>query len=255
MTPIFLLCGNAGVGKDTVADILCNNGYGVSIAQADPIKMYAQYLFDFSYDQLWGPSSARSQTKPELSSADWKNVIDKSSFYAGMTQRWLKYISPNEDAYLILKKWIVNFKEKFENQKLSPRLVCQQLGTEFGRSISPDIWSELAIKNAKKLLNGGYAYSPSTGPLIDVTKRGYDFVVIKDGRFRSEVLNVNCIGGKSFKIISNEDLSPNEKHSSETEIKQIPNSWFNRIILNDQSLGIEDLNLRIKHMVIQGLLE
>ncbi len=66
MTRIVGLCGQAGAGKDTVADFLVLDHSFVKIALADPIKRAAQDWFGFSYEQLWGPSELRNAPDPRF---------------------------------------------------------------------------------------------------------------------------------------------------------------------------------------------
>ena len=58
------ITGRAGSGKSTVADILVRKHGYVSLAFADPLKRICREVFDFTDEQLWGPSSARN--KPDL---------------------------------------------------------------------------------------------------------------------------------------------------------------------------------------------
>lgn len=55
--------GNAGTGKDTFANHLVLHGW-VSISLADPMKRIAKEIYDFTDEQLWGPSSERN--KPDM---------------------------------------------------------------------------------------------------------------------------------------------------------------------------------------------
>jgi hypothetical protein len=56
-TPIVMLTGPAGSGKDTVASFLVKNHGAVAIAQADPMKRLAMQLFEFPEETLWGRAS------------------------------------------------------------------------------------------------------------------------------------------------------------------------------------------------------
>lgn len=49
-----------GAGKDTVARFIADSGF-IQIALADPIKRLAMELWDFSEEQLWGPSELRNE--------------------------------------------------------------------------------------------------------------------------------------------------------------------------------------------------
>jgi hypothetical protein len=55
------ISGFAGSGKDTVADWLVREKAFVKLSLADPIKRICKDVFDFSDEQLWGPSEKRSE--------------------------------------------------------------------------------------------------------------------------------------------------------------------------------------------------
>lgn len=55
------LSGFSGSGKDTVADCICKDPLFAKLAFADGIKRILKELFEFSYEQLWGPSAARNK--------------------------------------------------------------------------------------------------------------------------------------------------------------------------------------------------
>ena len=54
------IMGNAGVGKSTMANHLVKEYGFVEISFADPMKRFAQEMFDFADAQVWGPSEARN---------------------------------------------------------------------------------------------------------------------------------------------------------------------------------------------------
>ncbi len=54
------ITGLAGAGKDTAADILVREFNAAKISLADPMKRFCQEVFDFSDEQLWGPSDCRN---------------------------------------------------------------------------------------------------------------------------------------------------------------------------------------------------
>lgn len=60
MTVILGIIGRSGSGKSTMADYLIRQRRMVSIAQADPLKRFAQEVYGFTNTQLWGPSEARN---------------------------------------------------------------------------------------------------------------------------------------------------------------------------------------------------
>jgi len=61
---IIALSGLAGSGKDTVADVLSMNARCERVAFADPMKQFAREVFEFSHDQLYGPSAMRNAPDP-----------------------------------------------------------------------------------------------------------------------------------------------------------------------------------------------
>lgn len=58
------VCGLAGSGKDTVADILVKECGFAKISFADPLKIICQGLFNWDHERLWGPSYKRNEPDP-----------------------------------------------------------------------------------------------------------------------------------------------------------------------------------------------
>lgn len=58
------LGGLAGSGKDTAAAALVEKCGFVKMAFADPMKRFAMEMWDFSEEQLWGPSERRNAVDP-----------------------------------------------------------------------------------------------------------------------------------------------------------------------------------------------
>lgn len=67
---IISLTGNMGVGKDTMADYMVLQYGFVKISMADPFKRIAKEIYEFSDEQLWGPSSARNMDDTRYPRAD-----------------------------------------------------------------------------------------------------------------------------------------------------------------------------------------
>jgi hypothetical protein len=217
------ICGNAGSGKDTVADHLCKKHGFVKVALADPLKRICKDVFDFTDEQLWGPSENR-------------NAEDKRYPRPGSC-------NPNTPGYVCL----------------SARYALQTLGTEWGRNCYPPIWVEYAIRVHEKLQGGGYAYDQKRGLftvsyLMNAAKEEHGYntvdtalmspktnVVISDVRFKNEVAGIHKAGGVVFRI-----TRPGADggvglagHASEMEQKDIPDEVFDVVIRNLSTL--EDL--------------
>lgn len=243
--PLIIVSGPAGSGKDTVAGFLATLNNGVVIAQADPMKRFVRDLFGFSEDQLWGPSAARS-TPGHLSFEQIDHNFDTCAipFVDSLP------ILDKPSAKVALRMWYMQLIKS--GVELTPRRVLQLLGTEFGRAVNPDVWSNYAQNTAHYILAGGMGYDKTKGlvapaPLVKTS----DLVIISDGRFRNEILNVRRVGGMALRI-KNPTVDTSkvlaggvQGHASEAEMATIPDSWFNYVIHNDH-YGLDALFTQIQ---------
>lgn len=141
---------------------------------------------------------------------------------------------------------------------LTARHVLQQMGTEVGRGIWPDMWVHYTVNTAKKLLEaeGQAKYIPYEGLTYlqdyrdwgEMDRRYEDRprgVVIPDMRFPNEMYRISKGGGtvaRVFRPVA-EVRSAETKHSSEQAILVIPDEEFDFVIRNDGSL--DDLKERV----------
>lgn len=233
------LSGLAGSGKDFIADLLVKNHGFVKVALADPLKRICQDVFDFSDEQLWGPSEKRNQP-------------DKRYFTGRVKTEIVDY----EDARCLcyLDKAVKNdYSEPTEEEMLeyrkiylTPRFALQFLGTEWGRNCYPQVWVDYTLRIAKKLLaNDNHHYDPKHGlwqedlgwhQNSDHKPNG---VVISDVRFANEMVAIRAEGGKVVRIISDRATTLRGTaalHASEREQQEIPNSSFDYILHNRTDL-------------------
>lgn len=210
--------GMAGSGKDTVADVLVKERGFVKVSLADPLKRICRDVFDFSVEQLWGPSERRSE--PDL---------------RYIRRRALKGLSCED-----------------EPEYLTPRLALQLLGTEWGRECYPDVWIDYAMRAAKKLSEeGGYNYYATSGPQHD-WRRGEEnwkwHVAIPDVRFKNEIAGIKAGGGKVVRVVRplKEEPQRVDLHPSEQEALSIPDKEFDYIL--DNSGDLHTLGLRAGQM-------
>lgn len=160
------LLGKAGAGKNTAADYLSKLFNTKQIALADPLKRICKEVFDFSDQQLYGPS-------------EYRNAPDKRYPRDVRCPKCTNYgfFSDGTQCPTCLGKGTVT-------EHLSPRWALQTLGSEWGRSCYKDIWIDYGIRSA------AHAW--------DVERRP---VIITDARFKNEAQKIHDAGGEVWKII------------------------------------------------------
>lgn len=256
---IILVAGAAGSGKDTVAGFVTKHLNAVTIAQADPMKRFAQNAFGFSRDQLWGPSEFRNGIDPRLDNSEdlgvWMGAGDYvtsegcKSWLRGLLKQGKSEVSL-EDAHRALLEW---YYECHGKRLKTPRAILQTFGTEYGRTLHEDLWSNVAMTTARRLLVGGVVYHPTSG-MIATPNPAPDMVLITDGRFRNEVLNVQSQNGFAVRVVNPAQSSAGaavEKagikgHVSEAELNSMPDHFFNLVIVNDKEKGLDHLESVVK---------
>jgi hypothetical protein len=157
------IAGRAGAGKDEAAKTLVAEYSFVRVALADSIKRICKEVFNFSDEQLWGPSEKRNEADERYPHA-----------FAGSRDK------PRE--------W------------LTPRHALQTLGTEWGRACYENVWINYAIRVADTILsNEDFGYDPIVGVVVGHNQniRG---IIIPDVRFPNEVAAIRAAGGRIWKI-------------------------------------------------------
>lgn len=195
------LSGFAGVGKDTVADALCQHHNFAKISLADPLKRVCQDVFGFTDEQLWGPSDLRGKVDvryPRAHSFDRDGRCTCCGTSVGDAHRGL-------ECYL------------------TPRYALQLLGTEWGRRCYPDVWVDCVVREARS------------------ERHANKNVVIPDVRFKNEVSGLRKHGVLLVRLKRPGFEAPAYDHPSETEQLQIPDSDFDYVFQGGETLdGLDD---------------
>lgn len=239
--PIVLLVGQANSGKDTIAKMMIEHRNASVLAFADPIKRLARFIFDLKEEYLWGPSRTRNTVIDAFQDdGAWEMAYGKILLMEKLCKEKsseLENLLP-EDSFPKLKSWFSEFRKSLNDKDITPRVVLQSLGTEFGRAYNKQIWTDIAIANCISLLSGGCSYTSQKG--LAVNEGASDMVVISDGRFRNEILAVKSVGGLVVKVECPQ-AGGDSSHASEVEQKNIPKHFFDFTIANDKSKGFQAL--------------
>ena len=221
------LCGQSCSGKDTVADYLIRNHSFVRVAFADPMKRFVQDVFEFSDEQVWGPSGSRNADDPRYIRQP-HGCLGGTIDHFDEEGKAVVVDSPLHDVFL------------------TPRYALQTLGTEWGRNCYSQVWVDYAIRIHKKLQEGHYGYEQKRGlysvsflagqpePMM-VPKTN---VVISDVRFLNEVIGIKNAGGFVFRVKRpGADGNVGIKgHASEEEQKAIHDDMLDGTILNNRDI-------------------
>ena len=259
-TPIILLCGQAGSGKDTVAKIIASYQETSIVALADPFKRFALDVFEFTPESLWGASEHRNKGNPRFMDEDaWGKAYHRM---ASRSTLWLGDVNPdgnNRFAYTVLLGCFIKLAEEHGfamipknamdeqtrlmkvstgHPPLTVRATLQKLGSEFGRAVDPQIWADYAVDMALELLaQGTYSYDQVKGITKD-PRKPVEMVVISDGRFRNEILGVKKAGGYVIRIKDPHAPPPSSTaHASETSLNAIPDHFYDAVLINDKKRG------------------
>lgn len=224
--------GLAGSGKDTVADRLVDKHNFAKIGLADPLKRFCMEAYDFSFQQLWGPS-------------EWRNKPDERYPRDHTYNRELL-----EDAKCVCCGWDSSVGSlKVPQCYLTPRYALQMLGTEWGRGCYDKTWIEYGLREATRLMGSINAYSAKRGTHVAnqyCTGRGHGDdrspcffdvrgVVFSDFRFKNEIYPAKARGVKLWRTLRG-DGKPKFDHPSETEQLEIPDDVFHNRIDNKAPL-------------------
>jgi hypothetical protein len=162
------LAGHAGVGKDTVADLLVAHARFRKLAFADALRGEIATAFSLSLDDLSTPhlkNVERVGLRMRLAPRDFLAAVVLSLSAAAPDHR-----TPLSDAWL--------------DQPRSPRQIMQWWGTEYRRAQSPRYWTQ-------QLING----------LAYYRREGETRFVVTDVRFDNEADSLRMAGGAIWQVI------------------------------------------------------
>jgi hypothetical protein len=180
------------------------------VAFADPLKRIIKEIYDFSDDQLWGPSQNRNA--PDYRYPRPKNWLDR----------------------------LLNRRTEY----LSPRLALQALGGDYGRKMYSNTWVRYALRVSKIIEAGLGIYDPKNG--LDLKISDPSDVVFTDLRYKNEAQAVKNAGGFLIRCVRPVDrIEVSTRHQSEVDLLSLPDSYFDAVVQNNGVLS--DLEDRVHH--------
>ncbi len=244
MRNIVGISGYANSGKDTVANFLRDDLGFQSLALADPLKRICRDVFDFTDEQLWGPSGNRNAPDTRYPRPHtWLNPDAGFEATCACCGQTTTYRSIEDDVR-------VENTEDLEPCYLTPRFALQLLGTEWGRTCSPDTWVNLAIRTAKTVLSNFNAkYDQRRGLTFNFGESDWaqaelrekqmpSGIAIPDVRFGNEIRGIREAGGILLRVKRpRAGLGAGAaSHASEAEMASIPDRAFDAVLENDGTL-------------------
>lgn len=216
------ISGLANSGKDTVADILVQERSFLKISLADPLKRIVRDVYDFSVDQLWGPSGNRNAPDLRYQREHSLTQVNGIHMCACCSQKF--DLDMDDMCYL------------------TPRYALQKIGTECGRHLYKNTWVDLCLRTANQVIKHGAFYTQQEGLRRrqdgDQQVKG---VVIPDMRFWNEIEAIDAADGRTVRVSRQSAGLKGSAglHSSEQEQLDIPEEKFSVVFYNNQTL--EDL--------------
>lgn len=229
-----------GSGKSTVAETLIKEHRFTQIGLADPMRRFVQEVYQFSDDQVWGPSEARNALDERYPRAAHDFDADGKCRCCGAVSSGVHVPGPHSQPRMPQNPQCF----------LTARYALQTLGTEWSRNCDPLTWPRRLMQTALQLQEGGKYYDPKKGiqylyDLSDVIQPRTN-VVVCDVRYRNELDYIRHNGGHTVLVERPVDSlgdALNASHASEVDLNSVKIKEFSAYILNDGSL--EDLALKV----------
>lgn len=205
------ISGQAGSGKDTAADILLAKEGFIKLSLADPIKRFAQELWNFSDDQLFGPSEFRN--KP-----DERYPITEASREFLTARKVLQHFGTEGGRALDDDVWIRYAIKIAKILLTTKREYC------YSSKLGLQPYIEFCPQGEFKTIEG-----------FPEQVKG---IVIADCRFKNEIKFIKEAGGKLIRVIRPGAGLKGDfgKHKSEIEMESIPDDVFDLVVQNTGTL-------------------
>ncbi len=234
---IILLCGNKGVGKNSLADALereleRRETKTVQMAFSYPIKELVQMIFGWDAHYLWGASPMRSvfpihwERYPKVM---WGNAfsncmdVDVCRFALDLGLTYQDLRSGVETLFnrcvKVRELPMPPYADYEWVEELTARKILETFG-DIGRAVDPDLWVKELVRRISKVKNA--------------------VTIIQDGRYLNEIQAIQGLGGLAWLVVDDSLGGTFGTHSSETSLPD--SSHYDVIVRNDRDKGVEHLN-------------
>lgn len=253
------ILGEAGSGKDQICNYLVKEHRFYSLALADPMKVYCQWMFSWPSNMLWGASQERAELDTRFSF----DKCPQCGRHEGIR---------DPDGLDSKAQWRVcafcRSTAPLERLKtpLSPRYTLQNLG-DWARGFRKDAYIAFALERCMQVHSGGVLCDPLWEPLMragvceqrwlgDTGPDDCDRLVISDVRMLNEIDGIRKARGKVYRVKRDQTvldtaratLAPGiPNHVSEVQQRGIPDDALDGVINNNGSL--EDLRREVSCLV------
>lgn len=263
------ISGIAGSGKDTAADFLVKNFGFTKLSFADVLKRIVQEVFDFSEEQLWGPSNMRSMPDPRYTMKEGKGLNLSSRVVLQSIGTWGRSLYQDiwvEYTLRVANQLLVNSELDYSSKKgLFPsgaKKVIAKAQLEIDSSWNPkqinlfqnnDFVLEVGMNINVLEESGDYCLVEYKGKKFWVGRMWLNYiqpgVVISDVRYRNEFDAIKNNEGTLIRIKRPGAglKGKSAVHSSEKEQLTIQDEEFDFII--DNSGTLSDLEKRVGEII------
>lgn len=236
------ILGEAGSGKDTAGRILVQGHGFYSLAFADPIKVYCNWMFGWDAPRLFDSSELRNEED--------ENYPFLRCPSCGRAVTALDDTEPiRPDAVMCPLCHGLRIPAEWKGY-LSARYALQSLG-DWARTLNKTAYVEFALHRTVQVQNCGIDCDPLYAPLklLGVMKKRSlhvsahhkcDNVLISDVRLKNEVAGIKGEGGRVYRIRrrGGQDTTTTgiPQHNSEVEQREIADEDLDGIIENHGTL-------------------
>lgn len=224
---IIVLSGEAGAGKDSVAKVLVSRGWHL-FSLTDEAKRFAERVFGWDKERLYGPSSKRNEPDPKWA-RDCTNCGGRGTY------EHVPYTFSQYDDEITFQRRVC--RECTGTGKIndnSARRVLQLLCCEWARDmIHPDIWTLSNVDKIKGYLDIGAC------------------LVVNDARFSNDRNNLaSWFGAKRVHVTSTRPKKDADWRNHKSENDQPSDDQVEYVLNNgDETWPYDGMPARVNNML------